>query len=189
VQAVGHDVLAGARLALDQHRVGQACILFDLRAQAFHLCADADQGGQRWRRVLMAGPGELAQQCVERLRLRRFGDEFGGAECARVAGDDFLALAGQHDDARVRRMRQQVGDQCVAFVGAVRVGRQAEIDQRQRRRLRLITQPLDGRTARRMADHVEIRFKQEGQRVGDQRIVVDDQQSRAARGTCRSGSG
>jgi len=41
-------------------------------------------------------------------------------------------------------MRQQVGDQLEAFIGRVRRRRQAEVDQRKRRRVAQLPQELDG---------------------------------------------
>ena len=56
--------------------------------------------------------------------------------------------------------------------------RQAEIDERERRRRVELAQERDGARARLAGMHFEIVAEREGERVGDERIVVDDEERR-----------
>jgi hypothetical protein len=82
------------------------------------------------------------------MRRRGLRYEFGGTECACMACQTVFALTGQHHDAGVGRVREQVCNQCIAFIGPVRAGRQPEVDERKCRRRLLAAQPLDGGGAR-----------------------------------------
>src|SRR5574340_607151 len=73
-------------------------------------------------------------------------------------------------------MREQVGYQREAFVGPMRLGRQTEVDQRQVRRLAAVAQGGDAFGARGGGDDIEFAAEEIGERVGDQWIVIDDQQ-------------
>ena len=64
-----------------------------------------------------------------------FADEFDGAQRACMTGVVLAILARENDDLHVRRMRQQFADQREALVRAVRLRRQAEVDQCHLRRL------------------------------------------------------
>ena len=76
------------------------------------------------------------------------------------------------------RMRDQLGHEPETFVGAVRRGRQPEVDQRElRRAVELAQQAFDLGAGVGDVDG-EIAAEHEIERVGDQRIVVYDQQVR-----------
>jgi hypothetical protein len=77
-------------------------------------------------------------------------------------------------------MREQVRDQAKALVGRVRRRRQAEVHQRELRRLGQLAQQFHRVRARFADQHLEVGTQRERQRIGDQRVVVDDQQPRAA---------
>ena len=86
----------------------------------------------------------VAQQVAQYLRAAGFGDEFDGAQGARVPRIAFLVLAGQCDDFDAGRMRQQFGDEAKALFRAVRRRGQAQIDQRQLRRICHVAQQTNG---------------------------------------------
>jgi hypothetical protein len=73
-------------------------------------------------------------------------------------------------------VREEVADQAEPLVGHVRRGRQAQVDERERRRGIEGAQQRDGVGARGAGAHVVVGSQREGERVGDQRIVVHDQQ-------------
>ena len=66
------------------------------------------------------------------------------AERARVTRIGGVVLAGKHENLDARRMGKQVRDELKAFIGPMRSRRQAEIHQRQVRRLVHLTQQTDG---------------------------------------------
>ncbi len=127
----------------------------------------------------------LLQQGFKPRRVGRLGNKVDGAQRARMAGIGLIVLAGEHDDLHLRRGRDQFGDQLETFVGAVRPRRQAEVDQRKLRRPVHLSQQRLGMGTRFRRAHIEVAAQHIGQRVGDRRIVVDDQQF----GFCRVGHG
>jgi len=185
VQAGRHELLAAARLALDEHRMGRVGELRELPAQPVERRALADQAEavSHGRRRRALGRLERAlQRPAQRRRLARLGDELPCAQRPRVPGVRRVVLAREHEDLHLRRVREEVGDELEAFVGAVRRRRQAEVHQREAGRLGKLAQQLDGVLARVAGLHVEIRPEREGERVRDQRIVVHDEQRRPAPG-------
>ena len=78
-------------------------------------------------------------------------------------------------------MCEQLRDQLKALVGRVRRRRQAEIDQGERRRAVELAQELDGAGAGLARIHLVVRAKRERKRIGDQRVVIDHQESRPRR--------
>ncbi len=171
--------LAAARFALDQNRKRRIGKLRNLLAQLFHEQALAEQaalgGGAEF------GGADL--QCREQKRLERFGfarlgDKIDCTQGARMARIGFVALAREHDDFHPRRIGDQLGDQAKAFIRAMRRRGQPQVNQRELRRIiELPQQAFDllagiGDTDRKIPAQHEV----EG--IGDQRIVVDDQQIR-----------
>ena len=73
-------------------------------------------------------------------------------------------------------MRQEIADQLEAFLRTVRRRRQAEIDQRELGRVLELAQELDGVLARIAGVDLEVVAQREGERIGDQRIVVNHEQ-------------
>src|SRR5204862_7030841 len=116
------------------------------------------------------------EHLLDRRRVAGLGDEFPGAERARVAGVGGIVLAGEYEDLHRRGVGEQVGDQLEALVGAVRRGRQAEVDQRKRGRGGQLAQQRDRGGARLAGLHLEILAERESERRGDERIIVDYQQ-------------
>ncbi len=78
-------------------------------------------------------------------------------------------------------MREQVADQAKAFLGGVRRGRQTQVHQGERWGRRQLAQQSDRRLARIDGQHVVIRAEREGEGVGNERVVVDDEQRRPRR--------
>ena len=103
-------------------------------------------------------------------------DEIGGAERPRMAGIGVVVLTGKDDDAQFRCQFQQFGNQREPLVRAMRQGRQAKVDQCQRRRLPQLPQQLDRLRSRRAGHDVIGVAQGDRECVGDQRIVIDDQQ-------------
>jgi hypothetical protein len=172
VQAGRGELLAAARLALDQHRVGRSGELRDLALQLRQRRARADQlaflGGRHLERA--------RERALEQRRVARLGDELPGAERPRVARVGGVVLSREDEDLHARRVREQVGDQLEALVGRMRRRRQAEVDQRERRRRGQLAQQLDRVRARVAGVDLVVGAEREGERVGDQRVVIDDQQ-------------
>jgi hypothetical protein len=185
MQAGGDAFLAAPRFALDQHGKRRCRVLLDLLAQLVHRRAVADDARILGRRGHLVGAalGVLHQQCVEQQRLQpfglaRLGDEIDCTQRARVARVGLVALAGEHQDLDAGRNAQQVGDQGKAFIRLVRLGRQAQVDQGELRRfVQLHQQAFDLRT-RLGGGNVEVLAQDIGERIGYQRIVIDDQQAR-----------
>ena len=122
-------------------------------------------------------PQDALQERAQVVGLAGLGHEVDRAQRARAAGVRLLVLAGEHDDADVRRVREEVADELEALVGQVRGGRQAQVDQREVRRPRHFAQGGDGGGAVAGAGELEVRPQHEGEAFGDQRVVVDQQQS------------
>jgi hypothetical protein len=168
VQVVaGNDVLAAARFAFDQNRIGEVGVLAQLQAQALHGQAFANQAA----RCVAAGRGVETQDLPEKFgqsgRIAGFGDEFDGAQGARVAGIFVVALAGEHDDLEVRVEGEQVADQCETFVGAMRQGGRPR-STRARRRVAQLSDQAAGMRAGVAGQDVVFLRKGETERFADQ---------------------
>ena len=175
VQAPRRHLLAAARFAFDQHGVGRRRELGDLIFQLGERRAFADQRHIAARR----GRQRARQHALELRRIARLGDELPGAERARVARIGGVVLPREHEDLHLRRVRQQIGDQLEALVGRMRGRRQAEVDERERRRGLQRAHQVDRRGARGARVHGVMDAEGEAQRLGDERVVVDQQQGRA----------
>ena len=186
VQAARHQFLAAAGLAFDQHRERRVGELRELALQLHQRGALADEFLGAGRAVLFRaqfGVTHCQRARKDLLQCRGiagFGDEFGRAQRARMARVRSIVLAREHEDAHAGRMREQVGDQQEALVGRMRRRRQSQIDQRQLRRLRQLAQQVDGVLPGFAHQHLEIGAERERQRIGDERVVIDDQQPRPA---------
>jgi len=182
VQEVGDQLLARARFALDQRREGRIRVLVDLALQFLQRRAPADQrvgagdvlAGDLRRPELQ----RVKQDLLQGFRVAGLGDELRRPQRARVAGVRGVVLPREHQDLHRRRMREQVGDQLETLVGAVRLGRQPEVDQRELGRGIELSQQAHRMPAGVAHPDLEVLAKRIGQRVGDQRVVVDDQQAR-----------
>jgi hypothetical protein len=174
MQAVRDELLAAARLALDQHREGRDGELRDLAAQLLHRGARAHQLGDLRRRL----PPRAVEDAPEGCRIAGLGDELPGAERARMARVRRIVLSGENQDLHCRRMREQVADQAQTLLGGVRRGRQPEVDQREAGRLRELAHELDRPRPRIDREHLVVAAQSEGQRVGNERVVVDHQERR-----------
>ena len=85
-----------------------------------------------------------------------------------------VILAGEHEDAHPGRMREQIRNQLETLVRRVRRGRQAQVHQRELRRLWQLAQQFDRVRPRFAGQHLELRAERERQGLHDQDIVVDD---------------
>ena len=93
-----------------------------------------------------------------------------------MAGIVLVVLPRQHEDLDVGRQREQFADELEALIRAVRCRRQPEVDQRQfGRRVQLAQHAFDLH-ARIGHINIEVAAEHEIQRIGDERIIVDDQQ-------------
>jgi hypothetical protein len=144
----------------------------------------ADDAGILGRRRCLVGAalGILYQQRVEQQGLQpfgftRLGDKVDRAQRARMARVGFVALSRQHQDLDAGRDAQQIGDQGKTFVGFVRLRRQAQVDQRQLRRLLQLHQQAFHLGARLGGRDLKVLAEDVGKRIGNQRIVIDDQQA------------
>ena len=149
-----------------------------MRDLAFQFCDGwtvADEIGFVARGRLKGSGQEPSQE----LRIARLGDEFPGTEGARMPRIRRVVLSGEDEDLHPRRMRQQIRDQLETFVGGVRPGRQAEVDERERWWRVELPQERDGARARLARVNLEIVAEREGERVGDERVVIDDEEPRA----------
>ena len=176
MQRLGHQLFAAAGLPLDQNR--KRCIgeLRHLLAQFVDRRTLPDEAAVGGRTELRIADLERAlEQVFERLRLGGLGHELDRTERARMPRVGFIALARQHDDFDAGGVGDQLADQAKPFVGAMRGGRQSQIDQRQLRgALQLPQQTLDLGA---LVGHIdrEIPALDEIECIGDQRVVVDDQ--------------
>ena len=110
------------------------------------------------------------------VRVSRFGNELGCAQCPSVARIELVALAGKDDDPGFRRMGEDVGNQGEAFIRPVRGRWQAQVDQRESRGAFLVAQQRNCLGARGGSAYRIVAAKKIAQRVGDQRVIVDNQQ-------------
>jgi hypothetical protein len=122
------------------------------------------------------------QQLAQHVGFAGLRDEIDGAEGAGVPGVGLVVLAGQHDDLDVGRGSEQLADQAEAFVGAVRNGREAEIDEREAGHVLELRDQAAGLGAGAGSEHLEVAAEHEVERVGDERVIVDDQQFRLLAG-------
>lgn len=184
--AAGDDLLAAAGLALDQDREGGVAVLPDLGAQLLHRDAVAEQAAgvlvrHRLRGKLRRLVGVYAQERLPKLLgIGRLGNELERAEGAGMARVGFIVLPGQHDDLDARRVGEQVRDEGKAFVGLVRLGRQAEVDQGQFGRNALAAQQGNAIGAGAGGADLEFPAEEERQGVDDEGVVIDDQEGRLA---------
>jgi hypothetical protein len=149
---------------------GEAAQLFQRRARAHQL---RGLGGG-----LVAGAVEGPLQGE---RVRRLGDELPGPQRAGVARIRRFVLARQHENLHRRRMGEEIGDQAKALLRRVRRRRKAEVDERQPGHRRELAHQLDRAAARLDRQHFVVRAQGEGERVGDERVVVDDEKLRLRR--------
>lgn len=156
-------------------RVGELQQLF---AQLLHRRAVAEQSRSICAGFRRGDLERLPEQGFELRRFGRLGDEVDGAQRARVPGVGFIVLSGQHDDLDARRDRDQFGDELETLIGAVRPRRQAEVDQSKRRRRIALPQQRLGMRPRLRGGYVEFFTEHIAQRVGDDGVVIDDQQVR-----------
>ena len=181
MEKVRHHFLTGPGFAFDERRKGRVGVLADLTLQLLQRGALADQGvglGDSFSRNFGRAKLEGVQQdLLEILRIARLGDELRRAERARVPRVGSVVLAREHQDLHGRGMREQVADQLEALVGPVGHGGQAEIDQRELRGLVELPQQTHGMVARIAHHDLEILSERVRERLGDERIVVDDQQA------------
>src|SRR5260221_122721 len=184
MEQVRHHFLAGPGFALDEGRKGRVGVLADLTLELLQRGALADQGvgfGDSFPRDFGRAKLEgVKQDFLEILRIAGLGDEFCRAERARVPRVGSVVLARQHQDLHGRGMREQVADQLEALVGPVGHGGQAEIDQRELRSLVELPQQTHGMVARIAHHDLEILSEGVGESLGDQWIVVDDQEAGVA---------
>ena len=176
----GDDFLATAGFALDQDRKGRIGILLQLQAQFLDRRTVPQQGRGRclldMLHVQRAVAQRMVQDAQQGVRRAGLGDEIGRTERAGMAGIVVVTLAGKYDDARFRRSFQQLGNQRKAFVGAMRMRRQAEIDQRQFRRAAELPEQLQAVGARMTGDDLEGMAQRKAQGVGNERVVIDNEQ-------------
>jgi hypothetical protein len=94
-----------------------------------------------------------------------------------VARIGLVALTGEHQDFDAGRDTEEVGDQGKALIGLVRLRGQAQIDQRQLRRFVQLHHQAFHLGARLGGRNLEVLAQNIGERIGYQRIVIDDQQA------------
>ena len=137
VQREGDALLAAARLALDQRGKRRGGVEVDLAAQA---CRSAGLSPISARSSSASSPARSSARersgARERCSQAASGSQGLGTSSTRAqrAGAPrvrFLVLPGEHEDAHLGRVREQVADQLEALVGQVRHGRQAQVDQRE----------------------------------------------------------
>ena len=182
MEVVANEFLAGAGFALDQQRERAVRELGNLSAQLRDRGAAAVQAGRFFG---TAGPScrrvhqqRRAEQSAEVIRINRLCQIF---ECAEGTGMTCVcqfALTGQNDDPHLRCMGQQIGYQCETFIGPVRRRRQAEVHQRQRRRLGQCPDATDRAGACVGGDDSKILLQNVAEGLRDQRIIVYYQQLR-----------
>ncbi len=120
---------------------------------------------------------DAPQERAQVVGLAGLGHQVGRAQRARAAGVRLLVLAGEDDDADVRRMREEVADELESLVRQVRGGGKAQVDEGEIRRPRHFPEGGDGGGAVAGAGELEVRPQHEGEAFGDQRVVVDQQES------------
>ena|GEM_PF-2728984 len=183
MQALRHQFLAAAGFALDQHGEGRVRVELDLVAQAVDGEAGADDAAGvvgrfrtgRGGHFLLESQGGL-QGALDLLRFGRFGDEVDGAEGAGVTGVGLVVLPGQHQDAGFLGVVEQIRDEGETLVRFVLRGRQTEIDQCQRGCFVELRQHALDLLAAFGDENFEVVGEHEMQGVGDERVVVDDEQ-------------
>jgi hypothetical protein len=179
-QQVRDHFLARPRFALDQGREGRIRVLSDLALQFLQCGALPDQRlgvGTLARYLGSAKLQSVHQGLLQCFRVAGFGDEFGCTQRARVPSIGRVVLAGKHEDLHGLRMGEQIVDQLEALVGSVGRRRQSEVDERELRRF--VELPQQTYCVRpRVAHHdLEVLAEGIGERLGDEGIVVDDQQA------------
>ena len=183
VQArAGNDLLAAAGFAFDQHRKRRVGVLLKLNPQLLYRRAVANQGGCRQASGAPFVQRSIVQSALQYLvqfgGIAGFGDKVGGAQGAGVAGVAGIALAGENDDLDIRGQLEQLGNQGESFVRAVRERRQAQVNQREIGNAAQLTQQLRAVRAGMAGDDFECDAHRKAQRVGNQRIIINDEQQR-----------
>jgi len=121
------------------------------------------------------------QRIVELLsdffRRAGFGNEIYRSQRARVARVALLILSGQGENPDFRRVCQQFGNQAEAFVGAVRDGRETQVNQRCLRRGGQLAQQIDCGSTRFGQMDIEIIAESGRQSLANQRVIVNDHQA------------
>ncbi len=185
VQAAREQLLAGAALAEQQHRhVG--------RREPLDVPAERSIAGSRvsrpasgscmltlcrtrFSRCRPASRNARSIDEVEQLGLERLRVEIVGAEADRLDRVRAVVLAGDHDDLRVRRDRQHLGEQREALGRAVRVRRQPEVHRDDRR---LVATQLRHRGRAVLGDDDLVAVEAPAHLLLDAGVVLDDEQHR-----------
>jgi len=162
VQALRDQLLAAARLTLDQHRERRIGELGDLALQLHQRRALADQSlgvaaapllGQELR---FAERERAGQQPAQRFRVAGLGDELSGPRGACMPCVPGVVLPREHNNPHPWRVRQQIGDELEALLRRMRRRGQSQVHQRQLWRLGELTQAFDGVRPRLAGKHLEI---------------------------------
>ena len=180
MQVARGDLLAAARFALDQHRVRRIGYLANLHAQQFDFLAGPYQifdialaAG-----VTAAGDDLLFQSHLDFGDIAGLGDKIDRAVLLGLEYVLLVVLARQHQHASGGVHLRNLANHRQSLIGAVRVRRQAEIDQRQRRRVRHLVDQRETRRSVRGALDVVFLAEDILEAVGDNCIIVDQQQCR-----------
>src|SRR5882672_1761847 len=186
MQRPRQDLLAGAALAEQQRgRIGRRDLLYDA-ADAHHRIADRDDAVERRHAALLAQYPVFGFEFVHPERAlhderQHFGVEWFlveivGALGNRAHGVFAFVVAGDHDHLRVRRERQYFLERRETLAHALRVRRQAEILQHDRR---LVAAQLAQRALPVRGDDDLVLLETPAQLLLQTDVIFDDQQSAA----------
>jgi hypothetical protein len=118
------------------------------------------------------------QHPVQFVRAAWLGDKVGRAERAGAAGVAGVILSRQNHDLDTRREIQQVGNQPEPLVRTMRERWQSQVDQCEFGQPAELPEELRAVWPRVTGDDLEGCAHRETQSVGDERIVIDDEQQR-----------
>ncbi len=191
---VGQRLLAGAALAQQQHRDVGGGQALDGAADLQHAVAGGDDALDRRGRGRLGEAAVLVFQLVhpqgafddgaQQGDVHRLLGEVVGAGADRPQRVHAVAVAGGHDHLHVRHLAGQRLDGGEALADAVRVGRQAEVDDGGRRAL-LQRQRHPLRAG--MRDHQVAARERPAVLAAQALVVLDDQQLRLAHSlSCRA---
>jgi hypothetical protein len=183
VQVARQDLLAGARLAEEQHRgVGRRHAL-DRPAHPHHLGIPREDAAERLGALRRLEPAVLLLQVVQaegalddegqELRLERLRVEVVRAKPDRLHRVRAVVLAGEDDHLRVGEERERLLQASQALGRLVRRGREPEVHRRDRR---LEAAQLRERTLAVVRDDRLVLIERPAHLLLQRRVVLDDQQ-------------
>ena len=176
--ARGH-FLAAAGFALDQHRVRGIGDLADLLAQQFDRLGSSDDAlDVAMARIASTGHDLSFQAHLDFGDVAGLGDEVDRTVLLGLEDVLLVVLPRQHQHPRGWMHLRNLANNGQALVRAVRIRRQPEVDQRQRRRVVHAVNQFEAGDPVAGALDLVLLAQHELEAVGDDSVIVDEQKRR-----------